>query len=103
VLWDGERASSTQALAWPRADIMEGTVPPSIKIALYETAYLMIGSDITAEPSTSGLSKIEVGPIKLETTPNSPPPGLPRFVRDLVSPYGQARGGGISNVKLTRS
>lgn len=103
VIWEGTRTESFQALEFPRAGIdMDLSVPTAIKIALYEIAYLMIGRDITAEPATSGFSKLVVGPIEVETSATSEPPVLPRFVRSLIAPFGQTRGGNATNVRLVR-
>lgn len=105
VTWSGEKVADDQALQFPRYIDGENVgVPPVIMTALYELAIALIGKDLTAEPgSASGFSAIKVGPIELETAAGTAPPAaIPRFVRDLIAPYGTARAG-TCNARLFRT
>lgn len=104
VVWRGEVLSSAQALAFPRYpdDLDAAEVPAVIPVAQYELAYLSIGRDLTAEPSLNGLRLIEVGPIKVEANAATGPDLIPRWVRNLIAPYGSARGSS-GNATLTRA
>lgn len=102
VLWDGEAVSSSQALAWPRViDDETVALPPSVKVALYELAITLNDRDLTADPATDGVQSLKVGPIEITADSLRPAPTIPRFVRDIVAPYGTPRGSS-SNVRLIR-
>jgi hypothetical protein len=105
ILWDGERVSTGQALAFPRlfpdADYEVPVLPPSIKVALYELAITLNARDLTADPSLAGITSLEVGPIKIAADTVKPAAAIPRFVRDILSPYGTAREASAS-VRLIR-
>jgi hypothetical protein len=103
VAWHGERVSSAQALAWPRvlSDLDAAEIPPAIVTATCELALALIGQDLTADPAAAGFKSLEVGPLKIEPSPAALPT-LPRFVRDLIAPYGVPRGAS-NNAKLLRT
>lgn len=102
MTWDGEPLVSTQALAFPRviADSSVG-VPATIKIANFELAIALNDTDIAADSAMAGISSIEVGPIKVTADQVRAKPTIPKFVADLVAPYGAPRGQS-SNVRLFR-
>lgn len=103
MAWSGERLVETQALAFPRVDddgIAVG-VPTGVKQALYEMALLQNTSDPSSQPATTGFSSIEVGPIKIVADEQVSQPTIPRFIADLLAPYGSPRAGSGS-VRLTR-
>jgi hypothetical protein len=104
MIWDGEPLSSTQALAFPRYpdDLSASVVPDPVIVALYELAIALVGSDLTAASSAAGVKKIVVGPIEIENEGASVPATIPRFVRDLVAPWGSTRSGSGS-VRLSRA
>ena len=103
-IWEGEVLSDEQALAFPRYpdDLDSAEVPAVIPVALYELAYLMIGRDLTADPSMNGFKVIEVGPIKIEAEAATGPSIVPRWVRNLLAPFGAARGE-TANARLVRA
>lgn len=104
VVWSGEALSEAQALAFPRYpdELESAEVPAVIPVAEYELAYLLIGRDLTADPALNGLRVIEVGPIKIEANAATGPDIIPRWVRNLIAPYGTARGDSV-NAKLVRA
>ena len=103
VIWSGEKVDDDQALQWPRHldASLESEFPPNIPVALLELAYALIGKDLTKEPAIAGYERVKVGPIEVEADPGSRPASIPRFVRDLIAPYGTARANAL-NATLTR-
>ncbi len=103
--WWGEPLQKSQALVFPRKpDIYDSAaVPRTVPMALCELAVTLNARDITAEPTKSGFSEIEVGPIKLkEAGEYERPATISKFVSDLLAAYGTPRGKNRS-VPLTRS
>jgi hypothetical protein len=103
VDWSGDPTSDTQSLAFPRSSDSgtEAALPQAIKLATIELAIEMVSRDITSDATMAGLRSIKVGPIEIEADSIRPSPALPRFVRDLIAPYGTARGSS-ANVSLIR-
>lgn len=101
--WKGDPLSETQALAFPRLpeDLEAAEVPPVIITALYELAHALVVTDLTAAQTSSAFNKVKVGPIEIQTDSPQAPSLIPRFVRDLIAPYGAPRSGS-GNVRLTR-
>ena len=102
--WDGYRSSGTQALQWPRADVLtpdgydvdSGSVPTALTNALAELAYIKnSGTDIQPTDDRQGrLGKemVKVGPItrSREFTDYQEHPNFPA-VEDALKPLiGQA-------------
>jgi len=73
--WDGDKASDTQALRWPRSFIYtpdgntvdSATIPQFLKDATAEFALHLLGSDLTETISRDleGFKQIEVGSLNL--------------------------------------
>jgi hypothetical protein len=102
VLWDGDPLSSTQALAFPRVIEDESVgIPTVIKTALFELVWSLKDVDVTAQPATSGITSLKVGPIEIQSDAMRPSPIVPRFVADMVAAYGRPRASATS-VRLTR-
>ena len=103
MVWYGEPLVETQALAFPRidGDGIDIGVPTGVKNALCEMALLQNAGDTSAQPATTGFSSIEVGPIKIVADKQVSQPTIPRFIADLLAPYGSPRAGSGS-VRLTR-
>lgn len=103
--WDGRRLSSAQALEFPRffAELAAPALPAAVLHATCELALLLNAGDLTADSSNASYSRIEVGPIKLEMSPQAAQPAqIPAFIRNLVAAYGSLRGTGL-NAKLIRT
>lgn len=102
IRWDGEALTTTQALAFPRLiDFETIAVPVYLKHALFELAWVLKDTDVTAQPATTGITSLKVGPIEIQSDAIRPQPIIPRFIADLVSRYGHPRASG-SSVRLTR-
>lgn len=104
VVWEGERLSDAQALAFPRvrSDLDEAEVPACVLLAEYEIAYALIGRDLTADPALNGLHRVKVGPIEIEADAVQLAGVIPRFVRELIAAWGTARGSSC-NARLVRT
>ena len=73
--WDGDKASDTQALRWPRSFVYtpdgdtvdSATIPQFLKDATAEFALHLLGSDLTETISRDleGFKQIEVGSLNL--------------------------------------
>jgi len=127
VDWKGSRTTDTQALSWPRVYVpmpdppylpaisapfgypltgyMDGAVvPDEIKYAQMELALALLGSDLTAQPDTTGLNSLGVGPIRLDFAGNNQQAEtLPRNVKELVERYGSVRTARSGTRKLVRT
>jgi hypothetical protein len=103
VDWSGDPLADTQSLAFPRScdSGIDAAFPRVIKIATIEMAIEMVSRDVASDAAMSGFRSVKVGPIEIEADSIRPSPTLPRFVRDLIAPYGLARGSS-ANVSLIR-
>ena len=91
--WVGSRASSLQALGWPRSNaesdgrvLSNLVVPTSIKKATSEFAFLLLSSDRVSlsEPSSQGLDSISVGPIELSFDDEERASFMPGIIKTMV-------------------
>lgn len=88
--WDGEKATTTQALRWPRTgmedldgiDVDDDVIPQKVKDATAELARLLIAADLTTEASESSIAKLKVGAIEIEY--GSPEMAVSETIPDAV-------------------
>ena len=95
--WLGNRTSFTQALRWPRSDVLnrdqddaldEDTIPAFLEEATCELALVLLSSDVTATPATDGFTEITVDVITLKLDSVYNRPGmLPQSVDELIAPF----------------
>lgn len=111
--WKGYRASTTQALAWPRsyvpdpdpvyggdAYLADDAIPAAVKRAQVELAYLILSGDFDAGPTgLEGLKSLKVGAIEIEADSSAPRASLPESVRREIAPF---LAGGENTVRLVR-
>jgi hypothetical protein len=123
IEWMGLPSSYAQALAWPRylsqyrhplpgPGVIETEYPsldgssidPWLKTALFELAMNLIASDLTEEPALRGIRRLNVGngAIEIEADTSREARQVPRWVLDIVAPYGAAKQGS-GTVKITRA
>lgn len=109
--WKGEKASSAQALAWPRVGVVcdgfetpSNIVPVPVKDATSELARLLIAEDLTAEVAQNELEAIGLGKGALEIKFNGKAKKqIPTIVDDLLGCYGDLEsGGGFIVAKTSR-
>lgn len=98
-IWKGDQADTdTQRLAWPRTSVftVEGvevtttTIPQFLKEATAELALLLIQKDLTKEP-TRGFRRVKTGPVEVEFDPHNATRTMPRYIQQMLAPYGMAR------------
>jgi len=106
VRWEGSTNTSTQALQWPRYDVLDRhgvefsalIIPSFLKDATAELALFLLGEDRTTDPDTKGFSSISAGPVSLTIDKQDRRAVLPESVQSMVRFYGivQSR---MANVK----
>lgn len=103
--WVGEKAEDTQALRWPRSDVVdpdgyavdEDTIPKFLIEATAEYARWLSLKDRTAENPTLGFSRLEAGGLAAYIAPRDRAQVMPSFVYDIVKAYG-VKAVGLSRV-----
>ena len=106
VEWSGWKATSGQALRYPRGGVNDrdvgdpafyafygyslpsNVVPVWLKNATIELARWLKAEDRMADPETAGYASLSVGKLSMTLDPGDRKSILPRVVRDMVSPYG---------------
>lgn len=116
VSWNGNKTATTQAMAWPRANVVDieqpdswstsylddATIPQFLQDAQCEVALALLGSDTTLDPDSIGLASLAVGSLNIQFDASRKPAVLPRAARDLIAGYGSIRSGS-GMVKLVRA
>ena len=116
VEWTGTPRKSTdtsisdyQSLRWPRSSVVDvdgyavdfQTIPDWLKNATSELARYLSANDRTAEPSTAGFSKLQVGSVSVDVDKNDQLPTMPKSVVQMITDYGRIKFG--NTVKLLRA
>jgi hypothetical protein len=99
--FDGECASVTQALQWPRIGLLtpagdtidETVIPQQLKDATAELARSLMAADRTAELSSDGIESLEVGEIEINFSQARPPRRkvLPDRVVEMIALWGSRK------------
>lgn len=105
--WQGYRVNATQALDWPRVNViafgysvLSTIVPPAIANANAELALKASTGELS--PDIGRLkSKTKVGPIQVEYADNAPPYTQYRAVDNMLAPYLNGSGGAFRKVVRT--
>lgn len=108
--WQGRRVSSTQALDWPRVDVVVNgwyvnatTIPSIIKSACAELAFKAAAGELLAD-QTQGVVSEQIGPIKVEYNKSSPALVRYKAIDAMLSAYVTGGGGlGSANTRLLRA
>lgn len=102
VVWLGAKATSTQAMEWPRQGVDISSVPPSVKMAQMELALALLKRDLTAQPDEPGIKRQKVDVIEQEFFQGADAVQvIPDSIFALVAAYGR-RTGGLTSVTLCR-
>ncbi len=109
-LWDGERATTTQALRFPRAglydldgeELASTALPAALVEATCELARALFDDAARADDQQQGLAEITAGAVKVVFDRYDRADVLPGIVVDLLSALGVPRGGGRSVRYLER-
>lgn len=101
ICWDGEPASETQALQWPRSgmlnavggEIGDDEIPQRLKDAEAELAKYLLAGDRTAELSSDGIKRVKAGSVEVEFRDIGPPERkvLPDAVWQMVALWGKKK------------
>lgn len=94
--WRGERASTTQALGWPRvgivsrdgkAPVASDVIPPFVQRATLEIALYLFDQDATAGASYLGdVTEMTLGGVRVKSQSGGAA-RIPGFVRTILSGY----------------
>lgn len=111
VEWPGYVDSLSQALLWPRQDVLNRngrlyldhlTIPTFLKQATAELARNILLEDRTSERSY-GLASVKADVVDVVFDKRDVKPILPPSVISLVQSYGTVKGTGSGSVKLVRT
>ena len=108
--WSGNKASSTQALAWGRTNVSDDgynvdstIVPQPVKNATAEFARHLIAADPTGDAQGKGLESMSVGSISLTFDKTDTAGVLPSIVQEMLRGWGsihaRAKFGTVSVVR----
>jgi hypothetical protein len=110
--WDGDVATQTQALGWPRFGACDrqgrllpsDQVPQAIKNATAELARQLLSRDWSADLSAEvkGLASVKTGPVEVVYRDGATGKAIPDAVFHLVGDLGRARSRGLQAVPLAR-
>ena len=113
VIWLGTRVDNTQAMGWPRTDVLSkfGTaysatdIPKEVKQAVYELALSSLALDRTADSDLAGLSMVQAGPLTIKTdgkdqNSDAVQP-IPPKIWSIISHLSES--GGLGTVRLSRA
>lgn len=95
ISWNGTKSTSTQALRWPRTEVMDpdgyyfdgDIIPVWLQNATAELARYLLAEDRTAERGY-GISKVKADVVEVEFDSADEKPILPASVRSMIGPYG---------------
>ena len=90
--WKGTKATTTQALEWPRNGTYDQNgysyendeIPTPIANGVCELALSLLGSDRTADTGTEGFKSMKVGPLMLTIDPKTQAPVIPDFAYEFI-------------------
>ena len=113
TVWQGSRATATQALAWPRTGVVydglliDGeTVPAPVKNATAELARLLIGEDLTQDVAQNDVESLNLGDgaLEIKLRGDREKKRVPSIVGELLQGVGSLAAGGrcITQRKVTR-
>jgi hypothetical protein len=96
----GERASTTQALQWPRSSVTDrdgnvlasNAIPVALKSAVCEMAIAMLAKDRAAEDKSDGLTRLKADSLEMEWSDKIKPARtlFPSLVSALLLPFGRS-------------
>jgi hypothetical protein len=108
----GVKASTTQALQWPRAecrdpdgtdDLASDAVPSAVVNATCELARELLVKDRTAAPPGEGLKYLNVGSTQTGYDKSDTPPVIPRVAQAMLAKLGsllKAKSGAVTLIRV---
>lgn len=99
IWWNGSSNTSTQALQWPRYDVLDRhgveysalIIPVFLRDATAEFAMWLLATDRTADPDTLGVAAITAGPVGITVNPYDRRHVIPDAVASMVKFAGHLR------------
>lgn len=110
VAWNGQLASTTQALRWPRSGVLDrdgltycesATIPTFLKHATAELARHLLIEDRTKDRGF-GIASVTADTVEVVFDKLDQKPVLPASVAAILAPYGQITTPGRGVVKVVR-
>jgi hypothetical protein len=105
IKWKGVKSDTSQSMQWPRDSVTrpDGTeidadvLPPEVKIAVYEQAFVNIASDRLADDPLAGIGQLQVSSLMIKAGPEKPnqtnKKPVPDYIYSILSDlYTQGRG-----------
>lgn len=100
IEWAGYKASTMQALGWPRSGIVDddgysvdsSKIPDEIKTATCELALVLLGKDTTATSDTAGIKSLTVDTIKLDFDKRDRVNPIPESIMAPLRKWGRLSG-----------
>lgn len=115
-LWAGVKATSAQALAWPRYDVLDSDgysiasdiIPEKLKYATFEAAKIIAGGVNLQEAQGRKTTREKVGELEIEYSEGSIMstryPAVDGYLRDFIKMGASVAGqGGFANVFMIRA
>lgn len=107
-VWKGKKASSAQALAWPRYGVVDrdgytlasDSIPAKVKQAQCELAVQLLAGDRTSQDALQA-TRVKVGPIESEYSVGAQPQIIPSVVLAMVADL--LASGGTTSIRLVRA
>lgn len=97
ISWYGLKATTTQALRWPRTGLYDPdgqsvtsvAIPQFLKDAAAEFAFHLLSEDRTEETNRDlkGFKSVKVGPLSIVVDPNTRKPIIPLSVQTMIRYY----------------
>jgi hypothetical protein len=80
VKWKGTKQTETQFMQWPRSsairgdgtEIDEDTIPPEVKVAVYELALSSLAADRTEDDPLAGIGQLQAGSLMIKAGAEKP-------------------------------
>lgn len=113
VVWQGDRMTGEQALAWPRSgaafdgfEVEDDSVPAPVKRATSELARLLIAEDLTQDVAQNDLASLNLGKgaLEIDFRNGTDKRRVPTIVGELLQGLGRFKqtSGGINQRRATR-
>lgn len=108
VDWYGSRATTVQALEWPREGVLgrdgvtyieKTVVPVWLQQAVAEYARFLYDADRSSDPDSQNVKSLKADVVEIEFDKTDRRALIPSVVRQMVSRYGTVNGAGSPKVR----
>jgi len=105
--WAGSKVSETQALRWPRYNVVDQddypvsheTIPGFLVEATSEFALMLLADDRLKDPETQGFSQMKVGSLYMQISKGDRQRVVPDYVDLILAPYGVTHSTGMRTLE----